>query len=87
MVRFVILFPLNTLSQAKLMRNDYEKSKVFPLNRKKQKENLLFFSVNTKKITSHVLKISAISRVLRTREITDIFNPFDEIYLVFTSKK
>ena len=25
--------------------------------------------------------------VLRTREITDIFNAFDEIYLVFTPKK
>ena len=36
---------------------------------------------------SHVLKISAISLVLRTREISDIFNTFDEIYLVFTEKK
>ena len=34
-----------------------------------------------------MLKISAISFVLRTREITDILNTFDEIYLVFTSKK
>ena len=34
-----------------------------------------------------MLKISAISLVLRTREITDILNAFDEIYLVFTSKK
>ena len=25
--------------------------------------------------------------VLRTREITDIVNTFDEIYLLFTSKK
>ena len=33
-----------------------------------------------------VLKISAISLVLHTREITDIFNTFDEIYLVFTSE-
>ena len=33
-----------------------------------------------------MLKISAISLALRTREITDIFNAFDEIYLVFTSK-
>ena len=33
---------------------------------------------------SHLLKISAISFVLSTREITDIFNAFDEIYLVFT---
>ena len=34
-----------------------------------------------------MLKISAISLVLRTREISDIFNTFDEIYLVFTEKK
>ena len=45
----------------------------------KQKENLLF-SVNTKNISSHVLKISSISLVLRTRENVDIFNTFDEIY-------
>ena len=51
-----------------------------------KKENLLFFLVNTKNISPRVLKISTISLVLRTREITDIFNTFDEIYLVFTSK-
>ena len=39
-----------------------------------------FFLVNTKNIAPHVLKISAISLVLRTCEITDIFNTFDEIY-------
>ena len=38
-------------------------------------------------ISSNVLKISEISLVLRTREISHIFNAFDEIYLVFTSKK
>ena len=53
---------------------------------KKFKKNLLF-SVNTKNISSHVLKISENSLVLRTREFTDIFITFDEIYLVFTSKK
>ena len=53
---------------------------------KKLKENLLF-SVNTTNISSHVLKISENSLVLRTREFTDIFITFDEIYLVFTSKK
>ena len=57
----------------------------FPLNGKKKK--IYFSSVNTKNISSHVLKISVIALVLRTREITDIFNTFDEIYLVFTSKK
>ena len=56
------------------------------LEKKKEKENLLFL-VNTKNISSHVLKISENSLVLRTREFTDIFITFDEIYLVFTSKK
>ena len=37
--------------------------------------------------SSHVLKISEISLVLCTSEFTDIFITFDEIYLVFTSKK
>ena len=45
------------------------------------------FSVNTKNTSSHVLKISQISLVLRSRENANIFNTFDEIYLVFTSKK
>ena len=53
----------------------------------KNKKKIYFFSVNTKNISSHVLKISAISLVLRIREISDIFNTFDEIYLVFTEKK
>ena len=48
---------------------------------------IYFFSLNTENISAHVLKISAISLVLRTGEITDIFNTFDEIYFVFTSKK
>ena len=46
----------------------------------------LLFSVNTKNISSHVLKISENSLALRTGEFTDIFITFDEIYLVFTSK-
>ena len=54
-----------------------------PLDRKIS-ENFLF-SVNTKNISSHVLKISEISFVLRTREFTDVFLSFDEIYLVITS--
>ena len=53
----------------------------------KNKKKIYFFSANTKNISSHVLKISAISLKLRTREIADIYNTFDEIYLVFTSKK
>ena len=42
---------------------------------------------NQKKKKNHELKISSISLALRTRENADIFNTFDEIYLVFTSKK
>ena len=60
--------------------------KTFPLNWKNKKK-IYFFLVNTKNISSHVLQISAISLVLRTREITDIFNTFNEIYLVLISKK
>ena len=62
----------------------------FPLvlpEEKKIKRKFTFFSVNTKIISSHVLKISENSLVLRTREFIDIFITFDEIDLVFTSKK
>ena len=62
------------------------KVKFFPLYGKNKKK-IYFFSVNTKNISSHVLKISAILLVLRTCEISDIFITFDEIYLVFTLKK
>ena len=50
------------------------------------KNRKLLFSGYTKYITSHVLYISAISRVRNTSKITDIFNTFDKIYLIFTSK-
>ena len=63
-----------------------KKVKFFPLYGKNKKK-IYFFSVNTKNISSHVLKIPAISLVLRTREISDIFITFDEIYLVSTLKK
>ena len=63
-----------------------KKVKFFPLNGKNKKK-LYFFSVNTKNISSHVLKISAISLVLRTREITDIFITFDETYFGIHRKK
>ena len=63
-----------------------KKVKFFPLFGKNKKK-ISFFLVNTKNISSHVLKISAHSFVLCTREISDIFNTLDEIYLVFTSKK
>ena len=63
-----------------------KKVKFFSLT-EKIKRKFTFFIVNTKNISSHVLKISVISLVLCTREITDIFNTFDEICLAFTSKK
>ena len=50
-----------------------KKVKFFPL-RKKNKKKISFFSAKTKNISSHMLKVTAISLVLRTREITDIFN-------------
>ena len=37
-------------------------------------EDIYFFSVNTKYISSNVLKISEISRVRSTSEIANIFN-------------
>ena len=43
--------------------------------------------VNTKHISSRDLKTSEFSLVLRTRENSDVFNTFDKLYLVFTSKK
>ena len=60
-----------------------KKVKFFPFT-EKNKKNVYFFSVMTKNVSSPVLKISTISLVLCTREIADIFNTFDEIYLVFT---
>ena len=50
-------------------------------------EDMYFFEVNTKYISSNALKISVISRVRSTSEIADIFNTSDEIYLVFTEKR
>ena len=43
--------------------------------------------MNTKNISSNVLKMSVISRVRSTSEIADIFNTWDEIIFVFTKKK
>ena len=51
-------------SQAKLTRNDKKKKVFSPLIRKKKiKRKFTFFSVNTKRISSHVFKISAVSLV------------------------
>ena len=53
----------------------------------KYKEDIYFFEVNTKYISSSVLKTSEFSRVRSTSENFDVFNSRDEIYLVFTEKK
>ena len=47
----------------------------------------LLFEVNTKYISSNVLKIPVISGVHSTSEIAGIFNTRDEIFLEFTEKK
>ena len=49
-------------------------------------DDIDFFEVNAKYISSNVIKISANSRVHSTSEISDIFNTWDEILLVFTEK-
>ena len=48
------------------------------------KRKFTFFSVNTKYISSSMLKASEISLVLGTRDCFDVFNTLDEIYLVRT---
>ena len=62
----------------------FEQYRTLPL---KYIEDIYFFEVNTKYISSNVLKISEISRVRSTNEIADIFNTFDEIYLEFIHLK
>ena len=49
-------------------------------------EDIYFFEVNTKYVSSNVMKISVNSRVRSTSDFSDIFNTFDEIYLAFTEK-
>ena len=49
-------------------------------------EDIYFFEVNTKYISSSVLKTSEFSRVRSTGENADVFNSRDEICLVFTEK-
>ena len=53
---------------------------------RKNIEDIYIFEVNTKYISSNVLKISVISRVRRKNKIADICNTFDELFLVFTEK-
>ena len=50
-------------------------------------EDIYFFEVNTKYISSSELKTSKFSRVCSTSENLDVFKSRDEIYLVFTDKK
>ena len=50
-------------------------------------KDIYFLEVNTKYISSSVLKTSEFSRLRSTSENSDVFNPQDEIYLVFTEKK
>ena len=50
-------------------------------------EDIYFFEVNTKYISSSAMKkISIFSRVRSTSENPDIFTTRDEIYLVFAEK-
>ena len=79
------IIPIKRAEPSKINEKWLGKKLSFSLNGKRKK-NIYLFSANTKNISSHVLKISAISLVLLTCEITDIFNTFDDIYLVFTSK-
>ena len=81
-----ISYLINALSRAKFAKNDYEKVNfvavcflLFLLGRKIKKKIYPFFSVITKDISPHELKISAISLVRIIREMTDIFYTFDEI--------
>ena len=50
-------------------------------------EDIYFFEVNIKYISSSELKTSKFSRVRSTSENLDVFKSRDEIYLVFTDKK
>ena len=50
-------------------------------------EDIHFFEVNTKYISSSELKTSKFSRVRSTSENLDVFNSLDEIYLVFNDQK
>ena len=50
-------------------------------------EDICFFEVNTKYISSSELKTSEFTRVRSTSENFNVFNSLDKIYLVFTEKK
>ena len=72
-----------------LLKLDWDFSKL-PLSgvlEDKDIEDICFFSVNTKYISSSELKTSEFSRVRSTSENYYVFKSRDEIYLVFTEKK
>ena len=50
-------------------------------------EDIYFHAVNTKYTSSNVLSKFVISRVCSTCEISDIFETFDEIFLVLSCVK
>ena len=50
-------------------------------------EDIYFFEVNTKYISSSVLNTSELPRVRSTSENFNVFNSRDDIYLVFTEKR
>ena len=65
----ISLFDTVRLSVSISLRNLYNS-----LHSIKEIEDIYFFEVNTKYISSNVLKISIISGVRSTSEIADIFN-------------
>ena len=78
-ISFLFSFSISPYSVGETLHVAYKKYKI------KKKKNLLFL-VNTKYVSSRELKTSEFSFVLCTRENSDVFNTFDEIYLVVTSK-
>ena len=65
------IIPTKCAELGKIIEKWPGKTLSFSPSRKNNKK-IYFFSVITKTISSHVLKTSAISLVLRTRETTDI---------------
>ena len=70
----------------KLKQNDNWISRIFTMA-DYYIEDIYFFEVNTKYISSSELKTTQFSRVHSTSENLDVFKSRDEIYLVFTDKK
>ena len=82
----IISIENNTLSRtlhvrAKILCNVWSYDTIYDI------QDIYFSEVNTKYISSNVWKKSAFSWVRSTSEIDDIFNTWDETFLVFTEKK